>query len=442
MAKTRQNLFEILGEVVYQRINGREWSVDPYKRIHPDLSGFKEAYQIYQDTILPTYNKPFVFYHSMGNNYGFDSLRYDSDTVDYCNTHGLEIFFSELMTNSIGDRFNFYPTFLHDIEKTAPKIIMEWENQHNARMHCFELEGAKRFIQRNKLTNVTLCIGTKDKFEIYKKIYPELNIVYKDIFLQSIIGQLIKYKTPDNLIDSSSIHHNFWCGNLRYMTYRHVVAAYLQNYNSKVSFGHTGTWKKLSNNIWFDIEQWKVNKPKLYNNIYNGNKTLNKNLQWIDKKFSATIPITGTVEDYLNYPDYPQDLDEPIYHSHCQPNLYAGTFCAVVTESIFAQPVATVSEKPFNAIQNYRPFVVVGTPYTLELLHEMGFRTFGDFWDESYDTEIHHERRLIKILELLDTIGNMSIQECRDMYNEMQNILEHNYNNINKNLFDNILKLS
>jgi hypothetical protein len=441
MVKTRQNLFEILGEVVYQRINGREWCVDPYKRVHTDLSQFKEAYQIYKDTILPSYNKPFVYYHSMANNYGFDSLRYDNDTINYCNEHGLEIFFSELMTNSVGDRFNFYPTFLINIDETAPRIIMEWENDKNKNMHCFELDGVRRFIQRNKLTNVTLCIGVKDKFEIYKKIYPDLNIVYKDVFLQSIVGQLIKYKTPKNKIDSSSIEYNFWCGNLRYMTYRHVIAAYLQNYNSRVSFGHKGSWKKLVDNIWFDIEQWKTTEIDAYNKIKNGVKLLNSSTQWIDKKFEHSVPITGTVEDYLNYPNYPQDLSEPIYYSHCQPELYAKTFCAVVTESIFAQPVATVSEKPFNAIHNQRPFIVVGTPCTLELLHDMGFKTFGDYWDESYDVELDHEKRLTKILKIIDKIGNMSVQECRDMYEDMRSILEHNYNNINKNLFDTVLHL-
>lgn len=442
MDRTRQNLFEILGEVVYQRINGREWCVDPYKRVHTDLRKFKEAYQIYKDTVLPSYTKPFVYYHSMGNNYGFDSLRYDDETIEYCNTHGLEIFFSELMTNSVGDQFNFYPTFLINVDETAPRIVMEWENDKNHLMHCFELEGVRRFIQRNKLTNVTLCIGIKDKFKIYKRAYPDLNIIYKDIFLQSIVGQLQKYKTPENKIDSSSIEHNFWCGNLRYMTYRHIVAAYLQNYNSRVSFGHKGTWKKLVDNVWFDLEKWKTSNPQLYTKTFNGSKKLNRSVQWIDKKFTHAVKITGTVEDYLNYPDYPQNLDEPIYYSHCQPDLYAGTFCAVVTESIFAQPVATVSEKPFNAIQNLRPFVIVGTPYTLELLQDMGFRTFGDFWDESYDKETNHERRLIKILNLLDSIGKMTIQECQDMYEEMRPILEHNYNNINQKLFDKILNLT
>jgi len=441
MSNLKQNLFEILGEVVYQRINGREWAVDPYKRVHKDLSNFREAREIYQDTVLPDYNKPFVFYHSMGNNYGFDSLRYDQETVDYCNTHGLEIFFSELLTNSVGEQFNFYPTFLQDTTQTAAKIIMEWENQHNHRMHCFELEGVKRFIQRNKLTNVTLCVGIKDQLGVYQTTYPDLNIVYKDVFVQSIVGQLIKYKTDKNTIDESSITHNFWCGNLRYMTYRHLIAAYLTNYNSRISFGHKGTWKQLEKNLWFNIKEWQHTYTDLHKMCRKGVTQLNKEPNWIDRKFDKSVNITGTVQDYLNYPDYPQYPDQPIYHSHCQPDLYAGTFCAVVTESIFAQPVATVSEKPFNAIQNQRPFVVAGTPYTLQLLRDMGFKTFGDFWDESYDTETNHQKRLIKILELLNTIGNMSIQECQDMYNQMKPVLLHNYNNINQKLFDKILDL-
>ena len=99
-SKTRQNLFEILGEVVYQRINGKEWCVDPYKRVTHDITKYKEAWQIYQHTMLPTYDKPFMYYHSMANNFGFDSMRYDDETVAYCNQHGLEIFF-----RSISQRF-------------------------------------------------------------------------------------------------------------------------------------------------------------------------------------------------------------------------------------------------------------------------------------------------------------------------------------------------
>ena len=71
-SRTRQNLFEILGEVVYQRINGKEWCVDPYKRVTDDITKYKEAYQIFQHTMLPNYDKPFMYYHSMANNYGFD----------------------------------------------------------------------------------------------------------------------------------------------------------------------------------------------------------------------------------------------------------------------------------------------------------------------------------------------------------------------------------
>lgn len=442
MSKTVENLLEILGEVVYQKINGVEKCIDPYKHVTTDLSRFSEAYQIYKETMLPGYDKPFIYYHSIGNNYGFDALNYDQDTIDYCNQHGLEIFFNELLTNSVGEKFVFYPTFLHKVDDLYPKLQFEWEHKDNHLMHCFELEGVRKFINRNKLKNVTLYVGAKDTFDIYKHKYPDLKLVYKDIFLQSIVGQLIKYKTSENRINIENIEYNFWCGNLRYMTYRHIVAAYLTNYNSSISFGHKGSMSQLKNLLWFDLENWKSTQTEEYNKIKKGVVDLNKKTRFIDKPFSKTSNLTGTAEDYLNYPEYEQDPKEPIYYTHCVPELYSNTFCAVVTESIFAQPISTVSEKPFNAIQNFRPFLIVGPPYTLKLLKEMGFQTFGDYWDESYDTEIDHEQRLIKLLNIMDKIGNMSLLECKDMCKHMMPILEHNYNNINQNLFDKILNLN
>ena len=71
----------------------------------------------------------------------------------------------------------------------------------------------------------------------------------------------------------------------------------------------------------------------------------------------------------------------------------------------------------------------------------MQYKTVGDFWDESYDKEIHHEKRLLKVLDVLDTIGKMTVYDCREMYAQMQDILEYNYNLIDQKLFDKILNL-
>ena len=57
----------------------------------------------------------------------------------------------------------------------------------------------------------------------------------------------------------------------------------------------------------------------------------------------------------------------------------------------------------------------------------MGFKTFSEFWDESYDG--HEGRdRFVKILELIDSLANKSTTELEQMYQGMQDILDHNYN--------------
>jgi hypothetical protein len=56
----------------------------------------------------------------------------------------------------------------------------------------------------------------------------------------------------------------------------------------------------------------------------------------------------------------------------------------------------------------------------------MGFKTFNEFWDESYDDELDHGERLAKIFKLIDTLFAMSNQEQRDLYDELVPILEHN----------------
>jgi hypothetical protein len=100
----------------------------------------------------------------------------------------------------------------------------------------------------------------------------------------------------------------------------------------------------------------------------------------------------------------------------------------VIHETRFAQPTAKFSEKVFQAIQYQKPFIVVGPPKTLEYIRSLGFKTFNDFWDESYDDELHHGERLAKIFDVLEQIINTPTDELHNMYDNMRSILEHNLN--------------
>jgi hypothetical protein len=105
---------------------------------------------------------------------------------------------------------------------------------------------------------------------------------------------------------------------------------------------------------------------------------------------------------------------------------YINSFVDIINETRFAQPSANFSEKVFQAMQYQKPFIVVGPPKTLEYIRSMGFKTFNDFWDESYDDELHHGERLAKIFDLIDQIMNTPLADLRTMYDKMRDTVQHN----------------
>jgi hypothetical protein len=114
-------------------------------------------------------------------------------------------------------------------------------------------------------------------------------------------------------------------------------------------------------------------------------------------------------------------------HENNIEKFYRDVFCDVVNETRFAQPTANYSEKVYNALFYKKPFIMVGPPKTLEYMRQEGFKTFSDFWDESYDDITDHEQRLFAIYKLIDSINKKPIEELRLIYQQMIPILNYNY---------------
>ena len=74
-----------------------------------------------------------------------------------------------------------------------------------------------------------------------------------------------------------------------------------------------------------------------------------------------------------------------------------------------------------------KPFIVFASQNYLDYLHQMGFKTFCNYWNENYDGFSERDR-FIKILKLIDSIVAMPSHELKSMYNDMQSVLDHNYN--------------
>lgn len=103
------------------------------------------------------------------------------------------------------------------------------------------------------------------------------------------------------------------------------------------------------------------------------------------------------------------------------------SFVFVVTETCFWQNKTHLTEKIFKPILLKMPFLLVGCANNLEYLRSYGFRTFSDYWDESYDTIMDPIQRLRAVADTLKTINQLSPAQQKSMLLDMQPVLDHNY---------------
>jgi hypothetical protein len=100
----------------------------------------------------------------------------------------------------------------------------------------------------------------------------------------------------------------------------------------------------------------------------------------------------------------------------------------VVTETIFYDAKLHLTEKIFKPIVARRPFILVGAPGNLAYLRSYGFKTFDQWIDESYDDIIDPDERIAAIVDQIETLCRLDADKLEAMYQEMQAVLEHNFN--------------
>jgi hypothetical protein len=84
-----------------------------------------------------------------------------------------------------------------------------------------------------------------------------------------------------------------------------------------------------------------------------------------------------------------------------------------------------LDEKVFKPIAYGHPFLLLCNQGGLRTLRSIGFKTFGEFWDESYD-DLQGYDRLEAIFKLILEIEKWSIDDINLVYNKMLPIIKHN----------------
>ena len=115
---------------------------------------------------------------------------------------------------------------------------------------------------------------------------------------------------------------------------------------------------------------------------------------------------------------------------HQEFELWKSGLWHIVTETVFYHDKLHLTEKIFKPIVAQRPFMLAAAPGNLAYLKSYGFRTFDQWIDESYDSIQDPDQRLQAIVDQTQRLCAMSDSELRQMHQEMQPVLEHNFNHL------------
>ena len=185
-----------------------------------------------------------------------------------------------------------------------------------------------------------------------------------------------------------------------------IVSHMYMHHRSKTLINFRSDPSKIDERKLFEIDQLFTNHPESSRNFLNCYHEFPITLKDVDDytKFGTTKMHTDQLCEF--YPDFLIDI---------------------VAETFTNGNTFFTTEKTVRPMLLKKPMIVMGGKNHLLYLRQMGFRTFGDFWDESYDG-FEGPDRYIKILDLIDKLSKESAENLEMMYLNMQYTLEHNYN--------------
>jgi len=103
----------------------------------------------------------------------------------------------------------------------------------------------------------------------------------------------------------------------------------------------------------------------------------------------------------------PNDIasDDIGYQRFFNPEWYDNTYFSTVVETWQEGKCDLISEKIFKPLAYYHPFVVIGQLHTLTRLRQLGFETYENLFDESYDEIAYFDQRFDTVIKNIDNFN-------------------------------------
>jgi hypothetical protein len=113
----------------------------------------------------------------------------------------------------------------------------------------------------------------------------------------------------------------------------------------------------------------------------------------------------------------------------------------VITESVGEYPYPFFSEKTWKSILTGRAFMMVNARYSLHKLQEFGFKTFSQWWDESYDTLPTVVDRIEAITKNLVQFKDFKLDQLNQLQREMLPVLQYNQQHLSQFAIDDLERI-
>jgi hypothetical protein len=119
-------------------------------------------------------------------------------------------------------------------------------------------------------------------------------------------------------------------------------------------------------------------------------------------------------------------IDSTVEFPQTPLHFFQDSYLGIITDTFFETSAVFFSEKVFNAINFYQLFAYLGAPHSLAYLHSLGYETFGDIIDESYDSLEDHGQRLFAYTQSVTDFLKQPIETIRLAYEKSVDKLHHN----------------
>jgi hypothetical protein len=145
-------------------------------------------------------------------------------------------------------------------------------------------------------------------------------------------------------------------------------------------------------------------------------------------EIDAIAGLRTATEKFLQSAPYISDeldFDQRNDHSTLVPKYHVNSYCNIVMETHFDADQsggAFLTEKTFKPIKHGQMFFVAGPAGSLQVLRDLGYHVFDSALDNSYDLELDHTQRWIKLTRAI----YFAQQELPKLFEQARPDIEHN----------------